>query len=552
MIEGNPLLLVLPPLVPLLLAMAVATGRARPFVRPLVPFAALPALGVAVTGDAVLPLDTALMGAVLILDAPGRLFLVLMSVLWLASGLLMRPRLQAAGSHGLAILMLLAMAGAFAMALAGDGPLFYAATVLAGYALYGVVAVAAGATAHRAGRLLVVFLVASDLLVFEVLMTLGHGAPTLDFAALRGALLNSEHPGLTLALLITGFGIKLGLPGLHFWLPPIMVSAGRALGPAVLAFMLGAGLLGGLRLLPLGEMAAPAAGEVLVWVGWAALAYGLVAGFLQAHRRAVLAYGTMALGGLWLAVLGSQLQHPGTWSLVAGPLGTMLVQAIFALAALLLIPGTAPSGPRAHIVATVAGWSAVALLAAAPGALAAMVPGPVPAATAVWAMGILGFLAASAMLRPPAPAVQPSARTGSDGSTVPAALMAMLALAAAAYRAVAGGAVVGAAVWLVVPAALAAALLARRFLTPHLPALRPGDRVVPLGHALPVAWRQVLHLALPGRQWPLGSVAAMGRRLRASPAPGRLAVWLEGALGRWPTAVMASLVLGLLLAWLGG
>lgn len=543
MMEGSPLLLALVPLAPLLLALmtALATGRGLALARALVPWAALPALTVGLMGDTQLRLDTALMGAMLALDATGRVFLLPMSVLWLTTALLMRPRLQTRDAGGLAILMLLAMAGTFAMAVAGDGLLFYTAAAIAGYALYGVLAITADTGGCRAARVLVIFLIAGDLMVFEVLMTLALDATAANFGTLRQALLHTAHPGLILTLLVAGFGTKLGLLGLHFWLPPVMVSGGRALAPAVLAFTLGAGLLGGLRLLPLGDLTAPVAAEVLRWMAWVTLAYALATGLLQTHRRGVLAYAAIALGGLWLAVLSQQLQSPGVWQGVVGPLATVLIQATFALAALLLMPGTAVKG--------IVGWSAVVLLAAAPGALAAMAPGPwLPV---VSAMGVLGFLAASALLRHSPTGAGPPAHAGNGGSTVPAALMALLALAAAAYRPVAGWPVLAPAALVVVPAALAAALLARRFLTPRLPALPPGDLVVPLRHLLLALRRHGLRATSHGRPRPGDGGPTLAGRLGSGSAPQRLAARIEAFLGRWPVAVMAGLLLGLLLAGLG-
>ncbi|MDZ7752869.1 MAG: hypothetical protein U5S82_14675 [Gammaproteobacteria bacterium] len=183
MMDGNPLLLALAPLAPLLLALmtALATGRGLALARALVPWAALPALAVGLMGDTQLRLDTALMGAMLALDATGRVFLLPMSVLWLTTALLMRPRLQARDAGDLAILMLLAMAGTFAMAVAGDGLLFYTAAAIAGYALYGVLAITADTGGCRAARVLVIFLIAGDLMVFEVLMTLALDATAADF-----------------------------------------------------------------------------------------------------------------------------------------------------------------------------------------------------------------------------------------------------------------------------------------------------------------------------------------------------------------------------------
>ena len=122
--------------------------------------------------DAKLELPGLMLGASLQLDSTGRVFLLLTSVLWLATGMPARQRVRADTSHALATFVLLAMSGAFAMALAGDGLLFFAAATVAGYALYAALMCGAEAGVRQTANVLVVLLVISDLLVFELLLLL--------------------------------------------------------------------------------------------------------------------------------------------------------------------------------------------------------------------------------------------------------------------------------------------------------------------------------------------------------------------------------------------
>ena len=262
---------------PLLLAAAVAFGATRPVALRLVPWAALPALVAAVAlADSGLRLPDTLLASALVLDSLGRVFLLLNAILWLAAGLLLRGRLRNDGAGRFAVLQLLAMTGSLGLALAGDALLFFTAATLAGYALYGLLVSDAYAGAQKAGRVLVVLLVVSDLLVFELLLLLGQAAGSVDFPSLRQALLNADNQGVLLVLLIAGFGIKAGIAGVHFWLAPVFLNAVTGVRPALIAFMFAAGLLGWLRLLPLGELHWSAAGSMLQWLAWVTLGYAAI------------------------------------------------------------------------------------------------------------------------------------------------------------------------------------------------------------------------------------------------------------------------------------
>ncbi len=362
-------MLLLVALWPLLLAGMMSFDTTRPLAMRLVPWAALPALISAIVFPGLgLRLPGVMLGGALVLDGTGQVFLLLSATLWLAAGLLARPQLQSAGANRFAVLLLLAMAGGFGLVLAADAMLFFTAGTLAGYALYGLLVHNGNLSTQTAGRVLVVLLVLSDLLVFELLLILGKVSGSVDFMSLRQALMNTGNRGLLLGLLIVGFGIKAGVVGVHFWLAPVFVNAGMAVRPALISFMLGAGLLGWLRLLPLGEIHWSDTGSVLQWLAWFTLGYAVLAGLSKVHPRAVLACTAIALTGLWVAMLGAALLHPQSWSGMVEAAHAAILQSGFALAALLLLDrhtaGTVPKrlAPLPHAVR----WLAVLPLALVP------------------------------------------------------------------------------------------------------------------------------------------------------------------------------------------
>ena len=560
------LLLMLAVLWPLLLAAAAAFRITRPLIVWLLPWAALPALATVVIPDTKLQVGAAMLGGTLVLDATGRVFLLLISTLWLATGLLARPRLCAADSCAFAVLLLLAMTGGLGMVLAGDALLFYAATTLAGYALYGVLMHGADAATRQAGRVLIILLVVSDLLVFELLLMLGQSALGMDFVSFRQAFLSAADRGLILGLLVVGFGMKIGLLGAHFWLAPVFLTSGLALRPALIAYMLGAGLLGGLRLLPFGEFDAPVAAEVLQWLAWVTLGYAWLVGLLQAHRRSILAYAAIALGGLWLAVLSAFLQQPWLWEGAADSLAIMLVQSGFALAALLLMATIVGDRYRPWYGKLISGlcWLAALLLAMAPMGIAGALTDRAAAMPIHWAMAVIAFLAAASLVRRDSTVVVPDDRNGASGTAsasrtdmhipiIPVMATALTAAAALAaiYSLLGSSLSETAFAALIVLVSMLSAVVSAKFLIMHLPCLPPGDVLVAIRHGLavlPHAGQRLTEMGLT--RWP-DTLRALLRRVWMALPRNAVDEW-ESALNRWSTALVLVLLLGLLLAWLGG
>ena len=549
---------------PLLLAMGVAFVFTRPLAVMFAPWAALPALVAAVAfDDTSLELPAAMLGSELVIDATGRVFLALSAALWLASGWLARPRLCAAESSHFAVLLLLAMTGGLGMAMAGDALLFFTATTLAGYALYGLLVHHRDSSAHRAGRVLVVLLVVSDLLVFELLLILSQEARASDFAVLRQAFGNTDTQALLLGLLVVGFGIKAGVFGLHVWLAPVFTNAVPALRPAVIGFMLGAGLLGWLRLAPLGEVQWVFAGGALQWLAWLALGYAFVAGLLQTQVLSILSYVAMALSAFWVALLGAALLYPQAWSGVAEAMMVAILQSGFALTAVLLMdrrPGVSdPAWLRPFSLGV--NWLAVGSLAAAPVGVAAAL-GRVDE-LAMWQMhgvtAVTAFLAVRGLLL--ASAVNHDGHDLSASKTVVQQFTATPLLVASGLTAASLLAALfslagwpSAELWvniLMVSVAALAAWLSIGRLALRLPAVPSGDLLMPISDGLAAALGRGQRLG--DRQLPVWRDAGLAwmRRLRSGMDWWQPFERLESGLNRWRIVMVVLLLLGLTLAWLG-
>lgn len=528
----------------------------------LTPWAALPALVLLAVPASALKLPGVMLGGILELDATGRVFLLLISILWLASGVLARARMRAAGSSALAVMLLLAMAGSFSLVLAGDALLFFAASTVAGYSLYGVLVYEADTQTRKAGRVLIVLLVFSDLLVFEVLLMLGQAAGTVDFVSLRQAIVNIDNKNVVLGLLIIGFGTRIGMLGVHFWVPPIFATAAAELRPAVVAFMFGAGVLGGWRLIPLGQIDATEAAASLQWLSWVTLAYAGFAGMSQAPRRSILGYAAIALSGVWLLVLSACLQQPALWKTVAHLSAAVLIQSGAGLAAILLIDKINEIASSRTLTCLVSAltWLAVLVLAMAPLGLI----GEVSAITILSAMAVIALLAGNSLFhggfdplaepveRYASPAAVPASRSVQAPFItlwVVAALI-VVATLAAGYQlrhVTIGDTATG---LFIVLAAISTAVLRARWRVLRLPVFATGDVQIAITHGLALARDGAGRLLARSVERWTDVVQALDRRVRPLTTKSDIARFLESVLLRWSPALSLLLLLGLLVAWL--
>lgn len=330
------LALVLTLLWPVLLGVLRVYPPTSTLARRLLPLALLPALVVAImpAGHVVLELPGVLLDSSITRDNITRLFLLLI-VLLVTPLLAFVPTSSKLTDRDklFDLLLLLFVVGLLTLVLSGGVLLFFTAGTVAGYALYGMLMSHASTAGRRAGRVLVVLLIISDLLIFELLLLLS--SQGLTFVLLRQSLagMGGDYSAL-LTLMLIGFASKAGLVGLHFWLPPVWLRARPQLRPAILAFMLCAGLLAILRLLPLGQLHWPAAGQLLQWLALAMSGYALLTGLLQTRQAAAWAHVVMLFMSVWLVVLGMLLIQPALLADLAAVWHIVLLQSVLALAVL--------------------------------------------------------------------------------------------------------------------------------------------------------------------------------------------------------------------------
>ncbi len=383
-------------LTPLLLALLPGTG-AR--VVLLAPLPALAAAGWLEPGQT-LGLDWLLLGTELTLDETGFWFLLASALIWQVAAaqrwlLPDSPRSESLGRR----LFLLAMAGNFLLVLGADALTFYLGFTLMGLSAYGLVIGRRSQRARRAGRVYLTWTLVGELALFLALVLSAAQAESLRFADLAG----TEPPVAAVALLLFGFGIKLALPGLHFWMP-LAYGAAPASAAAVLAGpMFKAGLLGLLRFLPPGQPGLADWSTPALAGGLAALAYATLAGLLTRRPRRVLGYSSMLKSGTFLLLLALAWSRPEVAPLLSAALLPFAMHHLLIKSGLFLGLGLAERSGYAPAVA--AGLLLLALgLVGAPLTAGATLKADVAAALAPvgewgWVLSAAGLAGVLLMLR---------------------------------------------------------------------------------------------------------------------------------------------------------
>jgi formate hydrogenlyase subunit 3/multisubunit Na+/H+ antiporter MnhD subunit len=215
------------------------------------------------------------------------------------------------------LFFLLAMAGNLGLIVALDTLSFYFGFTLMGLAAYGLIVHPATRRAAQAARRYLIWTIAGELTLFVAIVML---AMQHDGAPAFSALQSSPPAGFVVLLLITGFGIKAALPGLHLWLPQAYAVTPAPAVAVLSGAMIKAGLLGWLRFLPPGDASFVAWGKALIIIGVIGLVFGFTVGLLQKRARLVLGYSSISKMGVFTLGTGAALSWPAAAPALVGAL----------------------------------------------------------------------------------------------------------------------------------------------------------------------------------------------------------------------------------------
>lgn len=243
------------------------------------------------------------------LDRPSALLLIASALIWSAAGACASRFVKdQPGSTRFAVWWLLTLWGSLGVFAAADLTSFYLLYAAASLPAYGMIVWEGGAAERRAGRLTLSAALLGEALLLAAFVLLAAGAPgqSLLIADCVAALASSPFRDASIALLILGFGLKIGLVPLHGWMPLSYASGPLFAAAALSGATSKAGIIGLITFLPF-ETALQSWGMILFAAGLFSAFYGVVVGLFQSNPRSVLAYSSVSQLGQMAAMLGAGL-----------------------------------------------------------------------------------------------------------------------------------------------------------------------------------------------------------------------------------------------------
>ena len=293
--------------VPFALLLASSVPLLRRNLLPSLVIAPLPALIAALVADPTpLVIGTEKFALCLALDAPGRMLLLVATLLWIAAGLYVALWLRTTPkSGGMVVCWLMTLSGGIGVFLAADLVSFYSTLALLSIGTCGLVLQGSSVAAQRgATAYLAVALLAEALLLMAlVLMAIEMPQGKLLIRDAAAALPNYANRDLILTLLLLGLGMKAGLIPCHFWMPLAHGSAPIPASAVMSGIVVKASAVAVMRFLP-GDAALPSFGMALTAFGLGSAFYAVIIGITQTYPKMALAYSSVSQMGFIFAILG--------------------------------------------------------------------------------------------------------------------------------------------------------------------------------------------------------------------------------------------------------
>lgn len=279
---------------------------AEPLVRKLYAWVPVPALVLAVMSfGRPLPemsvYSDLLLGTQIGLDPIGRAFLILSAGVWLLAGLYARSYFSVPDQERLfRFYFLVAYSGTIGLILAQDAPTFYAGYALMTIGGYGLVINTRTQAALIAGRVYIVVALVAEMFTLAGIIIAASTSSGFSLTEIAQSIRNSEMGPWAFWLIFLGFGTKVGLVPLHFWLPRSYYWAPLPAVAVLSGAMTKAGVLGWLRFLK--DYESNIASTIVIAAGALMAFYGVIFGLLQTRAKTTLAFSSLSqMGYLTLA-----------------------------------------------------------------------------------------------------------------------------------------------------------------------------------------------------------------------------------------------------------
>ena len=313
-------------LLPVAMLMACLSAGLRKIVPRWLWVAPVPALAAALFGSWNSPvvLSGAPYHVTLMLDVSGSMLLTAAALLWIAAGFY-APAFFGEKCIGgsFTVCWLFTLIGSLGIFLAADLASFLLFYALVSLPAYGFVTYDGTPAVCRAGAIYMGFALLGENLLLMGFVLLAFNTPdgSLVIADVVAGLQTAPSRDVILSLLIAGFGMKIALLPMHFWMPLSYTAAPIPAAAVLSGAAVKAGVIGLIRFLPF-DMALQGWGELLTIVGLCGAFYGVLVGITQLNPKTVLAYSSVSQMGFLAAVLGMGLS--------AGDAGAAPIAALYA------------------------------------------------------------------------------------------------------------------------------------------------------------------------------------------------------------------------------
>jgi formate hydrogenlyase subunit 3/multisubunit Na+/H+ antiporter MnhD subunit len=319
-------------LTPLLLAAATLPTTTRQAAMAWAPLACVPALLLAILGSRAgeLAVPWLLLGTHLEVDVISRPLLAVTALLYcmaLAGSRIERSEDERRASF--IAIFLITYLGNITVLVAIDVATFYVGFTVMSLSAYGLVVHRRTDKARYAAKVYIAMAILGEALLLAGLVR-GIGATGMfpldvELADIPTAIASAPGANITVILLIAGLGVKAGLVPLHVWLPLAHPAAPAPASAVLSGAMVKAGLVGWLRLLPLGLLELATIGTVMIGLGLAGVVLGVAAGVAHKDPKVQLAYSTVSQMGFLIVMVGVAIRQP---NLAATAVAVAIVYAV--------------------------------------------------------------------------------------------------------------------------------------------------------------------------------------------------------------------------------
>lgn len=356
---------------PLFLMFLLTFKHLRSQVLYLIPWAALPGLAsviISSTSVTQVQLPWLLVGGTYALDETGKIFMLLATLLWSVSGVYAKSYFKSVEEQvSFYRYFLLAMAGNFILILAQDMISFYFGFTLMSFASYGLIVFNKKTISFKAGLVYISLVILGEVILFSALLMIASTSESTVFRAISENIMSDPNHDLIIFLILTGFGLKAGVFGLHMWLPLAHPVAPAPASAVLSGTMIKAGILGWIRFLPLGDIPLPEWGTALIILGLFTAFYGVIIGLTQRDPKTVLAYSSISQVGIITMSIGLGMQVPEIWPVMLTGIAFYALHHGLSKGALFLGAGLSGSQQKIHRVWVWLGlWLPALAIAGAP------------------------------------------------------------------------------------------------------------------------------------------------------------------------------------------